>query len=112
MVVKLGITWPPRSPRWVDGWRERSWESEDVGFVVLQQVGEWYVGLELLLGEGTHGLQVGMELGNHSQVNVQLALDNVAERDVIREPKLISGLNKFTITEIILVDYPCSGFAE
>ena len=52
-----------------------------------------------------------MELGNHSQVNVQLALDNVAERDVIREPKLISGLNKFTIAEIILVDYPCSGLA-
>ena len=53
-----------------------------------------------------------MELGNHGQVNVQLALDNVAERDVIREPKLISSLNKFTITEIILVDYPFSGFAE
>ena len=42
-----------------------------------------------------------MELGNHSQVNVQLALDNVAERDVIREPKLIARLYKFSIAENI-----------
>ena len=46
-----------------------------------------------------------MELGDHSEVNIQLALDNVAECDVIREPKLISRLNKFSIAEMMLVDY-------
>ena len=49
---------------------------------------------------------MGVELGHHSEVDVQLALNNVAECHVVREPKLISRLNKFSVTEIILVDYP------
>ena len=48
---------------------------------------------------------MGVELGNHSQVDIQLALNNVAECHVVREPKLISRLNKFSVTEIILVDF-------
>ena len=53
-----------------------------------------------------------MELGDHSEVNIQLALDDVAEGDIIREPKLISRLNKFPIAEIFSVDYQaiqCTG---
>ena len=49
-----------------------------------------------------------MELGNNSQVNVQLALNDIAERHVIREPELISRLNKLSIAEIISY----SGLAE
>ena len=44
-----------------------------------------------------------MELRNHSEVDVQLALDNIAECHVVREPKLISRLDKFPIPAKISV---------
>ena len=44
-----------------------------------------------------------VELGDDSQVDVQLALNDVSECDVVRKPELIPSFNKLSISEIIFV---------
>ena len=90
-------------PGWIDGRRKWPRQRHDIGFVLLQRVGEGNVVLELLRGERRHGLQVRVELGDDSQVDVQLALNDVSECDVVRKPELIPSFNKLSISEIIFV---------
>ena len=75
------------------------------------------MGVQLLLGEEGHGLQVWVELLHHGEVDAQLVLCkdvlcdtkeilwgpgptyNVAQSHVIREPELVTGLYKLAIPE-------------
>ena len=45
-------------------------------------------------------LQVGVELGDHGELDVELTLDDVTECHVVREPELVASLHKLPIATI------------